>query len=408
MYAIETCHDILLDRADQAMRIRMPGQGDPSQIPYLANDRVLVQGPLEPQAAFVARLKTAFPAWKTCGSRLAVHREIQTYLQGMQPGVAAVLPEFAIVGGSWDNTTSWTTTRQGDAIGQAPALANVSANWNWNGKDEPWKAWLVLYMSLVATGQGGAGAQTGAVSGPTKGAGARGANVGGVWTPNAAATGGAGFVALSGLSGLVAANVGQWITTSGFGNAGNNGTFPIVAVASGGACTIANPAAVASDTGPGTWSIGSYPFIGPAMPWGSPGYAFGQGELGAPTKDHGELFGGIWKPALTGDVVTGPSGSWGLTCNAAVIQSIRLLLKRWRAAKTFYPDIIVAFDGGTGVAGSAFSSLSGPGSGNPDGTFGGRGKNVGGAWVPNRLVSSTFDCYAQGTGSWPGGESEVS
>ena len=104
--------------------------------------------------------------------------------------------------------------------------------------------------------------------------------------------------------------------------------------------------------------------------------------------------GGVWQPTTLGS----PSViSWGLDVAAAVIQSIRGLLRQWKSASTWYHDIIICFDGGSGVAGDAYSPLSSPGSGNPDGTFGGHGKNVAGVWVPNRLISSPFDAYCQGT-----------
>jgi hypothetical protein len=403
LYTLGLCTDILLDKMDQAARIRMPGQGDATQIPWLAHDRQLVQGPKETSAAFIVRLQQAFPTWKTAGSRIAIHKNIQPYLQGLQPGVSGVLPEMSIIGGdaTW---TQWTTTYQGDAIGANPTILRTAENWNWDGLFKPWRAWLVLFMSTVATGLSGAAGQTGATSGPTNGT---GTNTGGVWVPNAAATGGVGFVALSGLTGLTPTQVGQWITVAGSSHTANNGTFPIVAVASGNACTIANPSAVANDAGPLTWSIASYPFIGPSLPWGSPGQVWGQGELQIPPLDTGSLVGGIWEPTTAPLFAQGPSFSWGLSCQAAVIQSIRSLLFTWKGGKTYYSDIVVAFDGSTGVAGSAFSPNSAPGSGNADGTFGGRGKSVAGVWVPNRQITSPFNAWCQGTGSWPGGAAEV-
>ena len=91
----------------------------------------------------------------------------------------------------------------------------------------------------------------------------------------------------------------------------------------------------------------------------------------------------------------------GLSCSSQTIQSIRLILQRWKSATTYYPDIIVAFDGASGgTAGNAYSPSSTPGNGNPDGSFGSRGKNVSGVWVPTRLISSPYDAYCQGTGSW--------
>lgn len=401
LYTLQLCSDILLDKMDQAVRIRYPGQGDVSQLPYLAADRVLSQGPQESNAAFIGRLKQAFATWKEAGSRGAIMGQLQAYLQNLQPTVAATLPEMTIVGGNATWTT-WSTNYIGDPVGTEPTLTRVAANWNWDGKYQPWRAWLILYMSLVPTGQSGAAAATGAVTGPTNGT---GVNTNGIWVPNAASTGGVGFVTLTGLSGIVSTNLGQWITLSGSANAANNGTFPITSIVSATSVQIANPAAVGSDAGPIAWTIGTYPFIGPAPVWGAPGLVYGQGELVVPPIDTGHLVGGIWEPS--GVSTTNPTISWGLNCSSNVIQSIREILRTWKSAGTYYPDIIVAFDGSTGAAGSAFSPNSTEGAGNPDGTFGGRGKNVGGVWVPNRLVTSEYDGWCQGSGSWPGGASEV-
>lgn len=47
MYTLELPHDLLMEKALQAVNIRIPGKGDVSQLPYLAHDRQLLQGPNE-------------------------------------------------------------------------------------------------------------------------------------------------------------------------------------------------------------------------------------------------------------------------------------------------------------------------------------------------------------------------
>ena len=56
MYTLELQRDILLDKMNQAIKIRWPGQGDASQLPYLAHDRQIFQGPNEPVDQFIQRL----------------------------------------------------------------------------------------------------------------------------------------------------------------------------------------------------------------------------------------------------------------------------------------------------------------------------------------------------------------
>ena len=399
MYTLQLCTDLLLEKMNQATRIRLPGQGDVSQIPYLAHDRALVQGPGEPNASFVLRLQEAFAAWGLAGSPTAVRAQLQAYMQNLQPGVPLTNALATIVSNGGTTIAKWTQIYHGDPLGQLPTITQVApANFNWDGKAKPWRAWLILPMTLVPTGQSGAAATTTTATGGSFTS--PGQNVAGVWIPNTAGTPvNTPFVTVTGLVGITASNLGQWLTCSGAGSAGNDGTFPIVEVLSSSSVLIANPAGVASDSGPITWSIGEYPWIGPGMPYGSPGVVYGQGELQVPALDTGANFRGTWQPAVGLATSNGPTISWGLNVSAQVIESIRGIVKAWKSAGTYYPHIIIAFDGGTGVAGSAYSPNSTEGAGNPDGSFGSVGKLVSGVWVPARALTSVFDAYCQGTGT---------
>lgn len=421
MYTMQLMTEALLEKAFEASTIRFPGIGDPSQLPYLAFDRQMVQGLLEPAASFAARLSRAFQTWKLAGSRRAILGQIQCYLQGMQPGVTATLPALAIVGGLYTSgfptpVTTWDLLTQGAALESLPTrVTKQGGNYNWDGRSQPWRAWLVIYMSPVpVVGLSGASLSIAseaagsryAGSGATK---AYGQNVGGVWVPNAFGGSAINFpwLTLTSMTGLSAVNVGQWVTISGAAHAANNGIFPIVQVLSATSCVVANPAGTGTAGDTGAWVVSAYPFLGPSMPWGAPGTTWGAGELQTPALDTGSNVRGVWEPTIGGSQ---PSGAWGLVMgnaainppppSSAVIQSVRALLRQWKSAATYYESILVAFDGANGAAGSAYSPNSTPGSGNPDGTFGGHGKLVGGVWVPNRLVSSPYDAYCQGTGQW--------
>jgi hypothetical protein len=404
MYTLELCRDLLLEKANQAIKFRLPGQGDPSQLPYLAYDRQLVQGPHETNAQFVARLRNAFALWRKAGSRLGVAAALQSYLIGFSAGVAGTLPEFALVSGSWSSVTSWAVQFNGDALGAAPFLSSVRpGNWNWDTKNIPWRAWLVLYMSQVTVASGTGAATTTAAAGSEYVTGGTaynhqyGSNVSGVWTPNAIGTAvNHPWITVTGLSGNP--SVGQWLTMYGSSHAGNNGTFPIVQVLSSSSVVIANPSGVGSDAGPLTWSVGQYPSIAPGPVWGQSGYVFGQGQSSTPPISTGSNIRGVWSPGS--NVGTDPTISWGLNVSSQIIQSIRALLQQWKSAGTYYESIIISFDVGAYASGSAYSPNSTPGSGNPDGTFGGRGKNVNGVWSPTRQVYSTYDAHCQGTGTW--------
>lgn len=409
MYVLELMRDLLCQKAYEAMTIRLPGVGDESNIPYLAFDRNLVQGPAEPNASFTGRLTGAFEAWDESGSALAVVGQLQAYLQNLQPGVDPTFPLITIVGNSSSvSHNTWNQVYQGTPIGAPPTLTTVyPANFNWdNDTSSTWRSWLILPMALVATGLAGTAAAT-----STAAASAcytePGQNVNGVWVPATSGTPvNSPWLTLTGLSGLTLADAGKWITITGSSHSGNNGCFQIVSVASATSCVIANPNGVTSDAGPLTWTIGFYPFIGPGPAWGQTGYVFGQGELMTPPIDTGTNIGGVWQPATPLSAGTGTTISWGLNCTPSTIISIRQIVKTWKSSGTYYPHIIIAFDASNGAAGSAYSPNSSEGAGNPDGTFGSQGENVGGVWVPTRIIPGNplkpylWDCYCQGTGTY--------
>jgi len=398
MYTLELMRDLLVQKANEAVKIRMPGQGDESQIPYLAFDRVLEQGPLEPNSAFIGRLKIAFPTWDEAGSAKSVLEQLQAYTQGFQPGVAPTLPLLTIVSTKLGaGLTVWNQLYQGDAILAVPTLTTVPTNFDWDGIDRPWRAWLVLPQSPVATGLSGTAA---AIASATGGSFTQpGQAVGGVWVPTTSGTAvNTPFVTLTGLAGLSAAQVGQMITISGAAHTDNDGTFQIAQVLSATSCVIVNVNG-GSDANPLTWSIAAYPWIAPGPAWGTPGMVWGEGEAVLPAVDTGSNVGGVWRPTLLAPVGATPTFSWGLYVSTNVLATIRGLVKTWKSAGTYYPNFVVAYDAGDGTAGSAYSPNSGEGAGNPDGSFGSVGKNVGGVWVPTRLITSEWDCYVQGTGT---------
>lgn len=348
MFCIGLALDALLEKQFQAQRAKLPGLSDDSAIPLQAADRVMVQGPAETNPQFTLRLQGALDAWARAGARSAILGQIQAYLTNLQPNVAVWNPECLIVGGNASLST-WDTIYFANAQGAAPAHRTITpANWNWDGKSQPWRAWLILFMFDAPTGQSGVNAVVASVGG---------SGVAGVTS---------GFATITGLSGMVAGNVLQYLTLSGFTTPGNNGKFQITSVVSPTSVIIANTAA-AVESAVTAWSVSAYPFIGPGPVWGSPSFVWG-------------------------------SSTWGLNCSPQVIQSIRQILATWKSAGTYYPKIIISFGGGDSTAGKEFSPNSSQGSGNPDGTWADFGKNVGGVWIPAKQPLNPFTAFCDGTG----------
>ena len=436
MYVQQLALDGLMEKMAEGIAFRCPGQGDPSQIPYLAYDTQLLQGPNEGNPAFIGRLITCDDAWDIAGSRIAVLQQLAYYTQGMQPSVAGALPSMAIVGGlgftvgSQGPVTTWDVLYQDSPLGSVPVHSTiVPGNFNWDGKAAPWRTWLVWYMQPIAVpGLSGTSGQTGTamaslcfqspgVSGP--GLDLNGIQYSAVWQPAVAGTPvNHPWLTLNDLTGLTSAVVGKWITVSGSAHSGNNGVFQITAYNSATSCVIANPNGVASDTGPLTWSIAEWPFLSPGPAWGTPGVTFGEGAPSAPNypyPDYGALVGGVWRPVVGLVPNSWPGASWNLqTAQSSapyeLLGTIRQLIQRWKSASAWYVDIVVSFSGGTGVAGSGWSPLSTVTTGNPDGQFGSAG-HLGTAvssegitypkcWVPRAPAASPYDAYCEGGGTW--------
>lgn len=393
-YTLELMRDLLMEKSNQAQKIRLPGQGDSSQIPFLAHDRQLVQGPLEPDASFILRLREAFPTWNEAGSAPAVLGQLQCYAQGRQ--VDRTEPEFAIVsnprtlqGGAIVNT--WWTLNYDDPIGTKPLLSMVPENFDWDGNNAAtWRAWLVIYQHLDFAPSHNGASITAAGDGSFVLA-DLGEEVDGVWVPKTSGTAvNAPFLTVAGLAGLSVSDVGKILALAGSVNANNNGSFQIARVLSSTSCVIVNPSG-AVDAGPLTWTVAAYPWMPPGPAWGTPGLVWGEGEGTPPQVDTGSNVGGVWQPTELVSTGERPAFSWGLYVDSLEIVTIRELVRTWKSTGTYYPNIIICY-------GDEYSRTS-SGAGNPDGSFGEVGYDPGaGVWVPTRALASPWDCYCQGTG----------
>jgi hypothetical protein len=169
--AIGQTLDALKARSNAAAKNGMPGQGDPSALPLLGLDRLLLQGPGETNAAFNARLSGAFDMWQRAGNDWTVLEQCLKQILPLQPPALIV-----------SNTSAWSYYGASADTTRPPLqfLARV-ANWNWDGNVEPigtvstpwWRMWMVLFSyapnawATASLALGGGGPVLGANPGTT-------------------------------------------------------------------------------------------------------------------------------------------------------------------------------------------------------------------------------------------------
>lgn len=341
LYNIGLADDALLEKLNQAMRGHMPTLCDASCLPFIGNDRVLTQGPVETTESFRLRLQNAFASWQLAGERQTVMEQVAIYMDNLLQTAPADAPLLATVGGY--KAEQWSMYYVGDDTSDPPALIRLGTqNFSWDGLESTlwWRNWLVFYNNLTPLGISGTSA-----------------------TVNSASGGFAVITGLSGASGDTATDYNSYLTVSGAAHAGNNGTFQIVSVVSGTEVEIANPLGVYPDANSGslTWSISKFPNLAPAPVWGAPG----------------QVWGGNTNQCY-GLQQVGAANSFNLS---VVLQGLRNLVRLWKSAQTFYPAFIFTWFGGNGTAGFEFSPYSTESTGNPDGTWGSNYTN--GTYPPN-------------------------
>lgn len=355
LYVIGLALDMALEKLNQAMRAHMPGQGTATADPLLAADRGLVQGIGESHDAFSRRLSRAFESWSRAGDSRVVLEQVLSFLNTAHyPGP---IPISAIVGGL--SSKKWDLVYDGqDLSADCTHIRETSQNWDWDGLGARWwRSWLVLYSTALPIGNSGSSASVSAQSG--------------------------GFVTVTGLAGMTAADVGRWIFFSGVADTANNGgLLQVVHVLSASSVKIGNSVGTLdANNGSILWVVKEYQGFKPGLRCGTPGLKCGTPGLAC---------------GFQGDV-------------AQTFATIRLLLRTWKSRQTYYPWIVVAFNGLDGSAGTDYSpySTDAVGGHNPDGTWKRWSKTVGGGRLSARVTKTyldqnrtTNDCFVDGTGRY--------
>jgi hypothetical protein len=376
MYTFGLQLDVLLEKANQATYARFPLYCDASALPYLAHDRVMVQGPSEPTAAFRSRLQGAFPAWQHAGARRSVLGQIGAYLTGLVSSPNPSLPLVASVGGASARTWGWYTFE--DVLsGPGEAYNTPSSVWDWDALEATrwWRNWLVLFIRPTAV----AGLSGSAAS---------------ITTATTVSSG--QFLTITGLAGLtssVASLEGPgYLTLGNAASSANNGTFQIVEYISPTSCVIASPTGVASDANSGsiTWSVSSFPGLQPLPVYDAPGAVWPDTTANV----NGNLAWGVMM-----------SGAANTANCAGYIASMQTIVATWKSP-TWYEKIVLNFSvATTWNEFTPWSSTHNP----SGGAWGSWGANVSGVWTETRLTGAQFGTYNEYClGTIPYGNTPVS
>lgn len=139
--------DTIAARAKAAAYNGLPLQCDPSALPLIGDDRLMIQGASESNAAVAIRLSQAFDAWRVGGSDWGVLWEVLSLFAGQAGGT----PPGRIV----SNTKRWSYYPAAATLTVPPLVTdNKLGNWNWDGGAEVtglapvavpwWRYWLIL------------------------------------------------------------------------------------------------------------------------------------------------------------------------------------------------------------------------------------------------------------------------
>jgi hypothetical protein len=359
MWNLGLASDSLLEKLNQGVKARMPTVCDVSALPFIGNDRVMTQGPLETTASFRVRLQSAFRAWQHAGESRAVLSQVFSWVSGLL-GASGAHPAVLSVGGYLARKWSW--FRASDDPTQPPTLfTSPTNNWAWDGKEavEWWRSWLVLFGYMSAPVLSGSAATIASKAG--------------------------NFVTLTGLaavpSTVTSLTLPGWVTISGAATAANNGTFQITQWVSATSVIIAAPPAASTDANNGaiSWAVSYFPALQPMPVWGFPGAVWG-------AAGNTNQAWGVQLPGVPNSLNT-----------PLIVAQLRALVRQWKSAQTWYDRIIVSWVGAGQVPGSAeFTPWGSEGSGNPDGTWASWARRSTGI-----ASLSAFVAFLDGSGYYP-------
>lgn len=128
LYTIAAMGDYMLEEGLQGVRSAWPGKGTPDALPLIGQSRGLLQGPLEPNATYVARLLNYLTTWQNAGSAETLVSVIQAYMIGQGSLGLGNLPVVRLV----DRAGNWTTANADGSITETSSPFNWDQSLGWD------------------------------------------------------------------------------------------------------------------------------------------------------------------------------------------------------------------------------------------------------------------------------------
>lgn len=144
LYSLSIGADELIQKIEHAIKMRFPGVDDPSSLPQIAADRLIVRGFAETNADYADRLRRWLTTWSHAGAARSVLEAVAAYI-GERPIAQSILDGYG--------QSVWDLLPENADPSATPSTYHVSPE-NWDFDNLPYIArrWLVLNATNVSTG----------------------------------------------------------------------------------------------------------------------------------------------------------------------------------------------------------------------------------------------------------------
>lgn len=142
MYTLALVQDELVTRGIDAIELRLPTRANVTALPYLGSDRLIPQGPDEPDATYALRLTRFLDLWRLAAGNAGVLQQVLGYLDTYAPRARIVT-----------NSSRWASVAPDTDITLPPAfrLTADSQVWNWDADlSSWWRWWMILYSTSTS------------------------------------------------------------------------------------------------------------------------------------------------------------------------------------------------------------------------------------------------------------------